>query len=150
MDRDFLKRSIRASVIVTAILAPFTFLYFGIPTGWGFVAGAVWNIINVYLLSQVIINLITPHQSNKKLGAVAGILKFPVLYGIGFVILSYTNPSVYGIMAGVLLILAIFFFKKKGIFFIKDNRYLLPEHLLSGEEELWKQLMAHTAAERRK
>lgn len=118
MDRDFLKRSIRASVIVTAILAPFTFLYFGIPTGWGFVAGAVWNIINVYLLSQVITNLITPHPSNKKLGAVAGVLKFPVLYGIGFVILSYTNPSVYGIMAGFSLILAIFLLKAIGISYL--------------------------------
>ena len=118
MDRDFLKRSIRASVIVTAILAPFTFLYFDIPTGWGFVAGAAWNIINVYLLSQVITNLITPHQSNKKLGAVAGVLKFPVLYGIGFVILSYTNPSVYGIMAGFSLILAIFLLKAIGICYL--------------------------------
>ena len=118
MDRDFLKRSIRASVIVTAILAPFTFLYFGIPTGWGFAAGAVWNIINVYLLSQVITNLFAPHPSNKKLGAVAGVLKFPVLYGIGFVILSYTNPSVYGIMAGFSLILAIFLLKAIGICYL--------------------------------
>src|SRR3989304_5435765 len=110
MDNDFIKRSIRASVIVTMILAPFTFYYLGIQTGWGFVAGAAWNIINVYLLSQVVVNLITPHPSNKKLVAVAGILKFPVLYGIGFVILSYTNPSVYGIMAGFSLILSIFFF----------------------------------------
>ncbi|OGW42096.1 MAG: hypothetical protein A2132_05140 [Nitrospirae bacterium RBG_16_43_11] len=118
MDRDFIKRSIRASAIVTVILAPFTFYYFGISTGWGFAAGAVWNIVNVYLLSQVVTNLITPHPSNKKLGAIAGVLKFPVLYGIGYVILSYTNPSVYGIMAGFTLILAIFLLKAIGIYYL--------------------------------
>ncbi|MCC6543307.1 MAG: hypothetical protein IT392_02250 [Nitrospirae bacterium] len=118
MERNFLKRSIRASVIVTVILFPFTLYYFGIHTGWGFVAGSAWNIVNVYLLSQVVINLITPHPSNKKLGAVAGILKFPVLYGIGYVILSYTNPSVYGIMAGFTLILGIILLKAIGIYYL--------------------------------
>lgn len=118
MDRDFIKRSIRASVVVTVILTPFTFLYLGVQTGWGFTAGAAWNIINVYLLSQVIINLITPHPSNRKLGAVAGVIKFPVLYAIGYLILRYTNPSVYGIMAGFSLILAIFFLKAIGIYYL--------------------------------
>ncbi len=118
MDRNFLKRSIRTSVIVTVILSPFTLFYFGIQTGWGFTAGALWNIINVYLLSQVVTNLITPHPSNKTLGAVAGILKFPVLYGIGYIILSYTNPSIYGIMAGFSLILAIFLLKAIGGYYL--------------------------------
>ena len=118
MDRDFLKRSIRTSIIVTVISSPFTLLYLGYPIAWGFVAGAAWNIINVYLLSQVITNLITPHPSNKTLGAVAGILKFPVLYGIGYVILRYTNASVYGIMAGFSLILAIFLLKAIGIYYL--------------------------------
>ncbi len=115
MDRDFLKRSIRASIIITVIVAPFTLLYFGIQAGWGFVAGSAWNIINVFLLSQVVTNLITPHHSNKKLGAAAGVLKFPVLYGVGFVIIRYTNPSLYGIIAGFSLILAVFILKATGI-----------------------------------
>lgn len=118
MDRDFLKRSLRASIIVTVILTPFTLLYFDIPTGWGFAAGAVWNIVNVYLLSQVVTNLITPHPSNKRLGAAAGVIKFPVLYGIGYLILRYTNPSVYGIMAGFSLILTIFLLKATGIYYL--------------------------------
>ena len=84
MEKDFIKKSIKASIIVAAIFTPFLLLYFGSTFMYGFIAGAAWNITNVFLLLQLVTNLITPAESNKKFGVVAGLMKFPILYGIGY------------------------------------------------------------------
>lgn len=129
MNGDFIKRSLKVSIIITLIFAPFLFHYLGQSVAWGFIAGAAWNILNVYLLSQAITRLVVPanadHGDNTDKGTavVAGLLKFPVLYGLGYVFVRYTNASVYGIMAGFSLILIVFVLKALGIYIHKNISY---------------------------
>ncbi|HZX48639.1 MAG TPA: hypothetical protein VFF47_05420 [Nitrospirota bacterium] len=117
MENDLIKRSIRTSVIVAVILIPFLYLYLGSTFTYGFIAGAAWNIVNVFLLFHLITNLITPAESNKGLGVIAGVIKFPLLYGAGYIVIRYTDVSLYGILAGFSLILLIFALKALGIFY---------------------------------
>jgi len=123
MDKELIERSIRVSLMITILFAPFAFLYFGYHAAWGFVAGAGWNIANVYLLSRLVMNLITPLPSGKQKisGAMAGVFKFPVLYGIGYGIIRYTDVSPYGILAGFSLILAVFALKALGIYYLNTS-----------------------------
>jgi len=126
MNRDFIKRSLRVSIIVTLLFVPFLFLYLGQSATWGFIAGAAWNILNVYLLSQVITQLVVPANAghaDKGPAALAGLLKFPVLYGLGYVFVRYANASVYGIMAGFSLILIVFVLKALGIYIYRNISY---------------------------
>jgi len=116
MKLDFIQRSIRISTGITILLAPFLFLYLGASQALGFMAGAFWNIINVFLLSRLLKMFVPSSPFNKKWGAAAGILKFPVLYGAGYVLLRYTNLSPYGIIAGFSLILTVFLLKALGIY----------------------------------
>jgi len=113
---DFIQRSIRISAGITLLFAPFLFFYLETSFALGFMAGAFWNIINVFLLSRLLKILLPTSSINKKWGAAAGILKFPVLYGAGYFLLRYTNLSLYGIMTGFSLILAVFLLKALGIY----------------------------------
>lgn len=116
MEKDFIHRSLKISIIVAIIFIPFLFAYFGISIALGFMAGAAWNIINVFLLHKVTSMTVLPPASNRKWGVLAGILKFPVLYGIGYAILRYTQISLYGIMSGFSLVLLIFVLKALGVY----------------------------------
>ncbi len=117
MEKDLIKRSIKASLIVAVIFTPFLYLYTGSNFTYGFIAGAAWNIVNVFLLFHLVTNLITPVASNKGFGLIAGVIKFPLLYGAGYAVIRYTDVSLYGILAGFSLILFIFALKALGTFY---------------------------------
>ncbi len=117
MQKDFIRRSLKVSAVVTILFSPFLLVYFGPSIALGFMAGAVWNIINVFLLYWVLTMPLATTPSNKRWGAMAGILKFPVLYGTGYIIIRYTNLSLYGIIAGFSLILIVFVLRVSGIYF---------------------------------
>lgn len=50
-------------------------------------------------------------------------MKFPVLYGLGYVFVRYANASVYGILAGFSLILIVFVLKALGIYIYRNISY---------------------------
>ena len=116
MDRGFINRSIKAAVIVTLIFSPFVLLYFGRSAFLGFFAGAVWNILNVFLLSKILSIVLLQSRKEKIGGIIAAIIKFPVLYGGGFLILNLIDLSIYGILAGFSIILIVFVLKTLGIY----------------------------------
>ncbi|HAS18336.1 MAG: hypothetical protein A2Y48_09275 [Nitrospirae bacterium RIFCSPLOW2_12_42_9] len=120
MDKDFINRSLKVSTIVAIIFAPFLLLYFNLYITMGIMAGAIWNIVNILLLSQIFTMFTSPEKLNKKWAVLAGIIKFPVLYGGGYAIIKYTNISLYGIIAGFPLVLAVFVLRVLGIYFKKN------------------------------
>lgn len=120
MDKDFIKRSLKVSTIVAFIFAPFLLIYFGLYITMGIMAGAIWNIVNILLLSQIFTMFTSPEKLNKKWAVLASIIKFPVLYGAGYAIIKYTDVSLYGIILGFPLVLAVFVLKVLGIYFKKN------------------------------
>ena len=117
LDTDFIKRSLRVSIIVTIIVIPLISVYFSGSITMGFMAGSAWNIINLFLLTKLLNMFIMPHKVNKKWGIAAGIIKFPVLYGIGYIIIRYTNISRYGIMCGISVVLIVMVLKALGLYY---------------------------------
>ena len=117
MDGDFIKRSLRVSIIITIIVIPLISVYFSGSITMGFMAGSAWNIINLFLLTKLLNMFIMPHKVNKKWGIAAGIIKFPVLYGIGYIIIRYTNISRYGIMCGISVVLIVMMLKALGLYY---------------------------------
>ena len=117
MDGDFIKRSLRVSIIITIIVIPLISVYFSGSITLGFMAGSAWNIINLFLLTKLLNMFIMPHEFSKKWGIAAGIIKFPVLYGIGYIIIRYTNISRYGIMCGISVVLIVMMLKALGLYY---------------------------------
>lgn len=116
-DRNFIIKSLKIAAVITIIFAPFSLVYFNTSVAIGFTAGAVWNILNVYLLFQASNVLVPSEQADeakKMMGIIAGIVKFPVLYGLGYVIIKYTGASLYGIIAGFSLIFVVLVLRAVG------------------------------------
>ncbi len=113
-DRNFIIKSLKIAVVITIILAPFSLVYFSPSVAIGFTAGAVWNILNVYLLFQASNVLVPSDEAKKMMGIIAGIVKFPVLYGLGYVIIKYAGASLYGIIAGFSLIFVVLVLRAVG------------------------------------
>jgi hypothetical protein len=68
-----------------------------------FLVGAAWSAVN-FLLIFSILKISILEQPKTKLGAIL-LIKFPVLYLIGFLILSSGLFPISGIMAGLTLVL---------------------------------------------
>lgn len=114
VDRNFIISSLKTALVVTIIFAPFVQLYFGTYFTLGFMAGAIWNILNVFLLFKVSNILVPSYESNKTRGLVSGMLKFPLLFGAGYMVIKYTRVSLYGIMLGFSLLLVVFILRAAG------------------------------------
>lgn len=118
LDKGFVDRSLKAALIVTFIFSPFIFVKLGPSIFLGFFAGAIWNIINVFLISKMV-SLFLFHnkfKGNKLLSTIAFLIKFPLLYGGGFWLIAYLHPSIYGVLAGFSIILIVFILKLAGIY----------------------------------
>lgn len=114
VGHNFIIRSLKTALVVTIIFAPFVQLYLGTYFTLGFLAGAIWNIINVYLLFKVSNLLVPSYESQKTRGLISGMLKFPALFGAGYLIIKYTHVSLYGIMLGFSLLLIVFILRAVG------------------------------------
>lgn len=79
--------------------------------GLGFLVGVVWSLINFYLLKRLITELITPAETRKDIAVVLGMLKFPILYGVGYLIVASDYFSIYMLLAGFSLIFLVMLLK---------------------------------------
>jgi hypothetical protein len=88
LDLAFLTRCLK----VTALLALLGCLFAAVYVGWGwalgFLLGAAWGIGNLYLLRALIGKVV--RQGGRDTWAIVGLvlIKFPLLYALGFVVLS--------------------------------------------------------------
>lgn len=87
MDLEFLARVRRASIATGAVLGVFVAVYVGLGAGAACAAGIAWSLVNLHFIAELIKRVIT-NQERSKRGIVAVLLvKFPALYGMGFLLL---------------------------------------------------------------
>lgn len=100
MDLAFLARVRKMSAIVGAIAAVPVATYWGLWTGAAWIAGVAWSLVNLFFIGEVIRNVITAEERNMLRILVAVAIKFPVLYGVGFVLLWVEQLPVGALVAG--------------------------------------------------
>lgn len=84
-------------------------LYQGFYDGLGIFLGGCWGGMNLLLIRYLTENLlISPEKHFLKLICLVG-LKFPLLYGFGYILLSFSVLPLYSLLIGFfILLLAIF------------------------------------------
>jgi hypothetical protein len=100
MDLDLLKRVRKTSILIGLPLSAVISTYWGISAGGGWVAGAAWSLVNLYFLGSLVRKVITPGDRDVPSIVVTVFIKFPVLYGAGFLLLWNGYLSVAGLVAG--------------------------------------------------
>jgi hypothetical protein len=97
---EFLDRVRRTSVATGLIVSLAVWIYAG-PAGAGaFLLGCAWSLLNIHLLRILVRLAVNDPKSQKlRIGAVL-ILKVPVLYGVGYLLIETKWLPVVGLLAG--------------------------------------------------
>jgi hypothetical protein len=90
--------------------------------GLGVLAGSFWNLVNFYLII-ILTQALFPKEgavNRKKLILLFGV-KFPVLYGLGYLILRFSNLSMIGILLGFSLLFLVIVARSMGYFLVQNQ-----------------------------
>lgn len=120
MDIKFLYRALKTSLVVAILTAGFSLVYGYYSFAKGFFLAALWSIVNLWFICLLARLLFTPLEKgssprvNKTKTVLLVLLKFPVLYTVGYIALRYGNLSIYAVLAGFSLVFLVIALKAAG------------------------------------
>ena len=114
MDLDFLRRVRTTSIITALVLFPFAAVYLGVSWGAGWLLGCAWSLINLAAIGFFVRELTTPDKRRRTHLIVIFMVKLPVLYGLGFVLLYIGWLPVTSLLAGFIWPLVVITLKMVG------------------------------------
>jgi hypothetical protein len=124
---EFIDRVIKTTLIFALFAAPFLILYLGFSFGISVLIGAIWGVLNLLAIKFVIVSLVKPGKRNLKFGLLVLFFKIPVLYGIGYFLLTWDYLSVGGRIWGFSGILIVSVLKGLSRSLLKMDKDLNPE-----------------------
>jgi len=113
LDPSFLRRVLRGSLVVSALGGLVGASLVSGDWGLGFAAFGLWATANIWALARVLRLLVGPRRSPVEL-ILALVLKMPVLYGVGFLLLWQGGFPPVSVVCGISVPLAVIFLKMIG------------------------------------
>ncbi len=115
MGLEFIHRVIKTSLVVSALGFLFVTVYFDFKFGGGILAGAIWCSLNLLFLTHLITEVFTPAKEVKKGKVVMiALIKFPLLYAAGYLLLKINFFPAESLLSGFTLIFLVMFLKALG------------------------------------
>ena len=114
MGLEFINRVIRTSLIVSVLLFLFVAVYRNFPFGLGLFLGTAWGCLNLFFITQTIVEAFSLKKPNKGKLMLILLVKFPLLYSAGYLLLRLKYFPVESLLIGFTLIFAITFLKALG------------------------------------
>lgn len=123
MDLRFIDRVIKSTLILAAILFPFFALYISMNFALAVLLGACWGCLNLLAIRFIVVSLLTPHKKNLSLGLIVLFVKLPILYGIGYLLVTWNYLPIGGLLWGFSGILIVMVLKVLGRLYLGlDNK----------------------------
>jgi len=123
VDLRFVDRVIKSTLILAAFLFPFFALYIGMNFALAVFLGAFWGCLNLLAIRIIVVSLLTPHQKSLTLGLIILFIKLPVLYGIGYLLITWNYLPISGLLWGFSGILIVTVLKALGRMYLGlDNK----------------------------
>ena len=123
MDLRFIDRVIKSTLILAAILFPFFAIYISMNFALAVILGASWGCLNLLAIRFIVVSLLTPHRKNLSLGLIVLFVKLPVLYGIGYLLITWNYLPIGGLLWGFSGILIVMVLKVLGRLYLGlDNK----------------------------
>lgn len=126
MEIKFIQNTIKSTFFLAVFCSLFINFYFSFFDALSFLVGSVWACANLVLIKSLVENLLV--SSSRRLLKILGFLaiKFPLLYFIGYLLLSNEYLLPINILLGFSLIFIVIFFNGlKGVLFGKLTLVLL-------------------------
>ena len=115
MGLDFINRVIKTTLLLGALIFVFGSYYFDWTYSLGIFTGVLWGCANLWFIRQFIVNYLTTGDRNAGKLALFALIKFPILYGAGFLILWLGWFPVASFVIGFSLIFLVVVFKALGL-----------------------------------
>jgi hypothetical protein len=122
IDHDFIRRVIKTTIIVTIFVALFTTSYYNIHFAFGLVIGSMWNIINFWLIRLVVVGGLSKTPIRKSKLLILILVKFPLLYGLGYLIVRFGKFTAGSLLCGFSLLFIVLLLKTLGILILTKNK----------------------------
>jgi hypothetical protein len=115
MGPEFINRVIKTSLVVSALGFLFVTVYYNFKFGAGILVGTIWGCVNLYFLTSLITEIFSPGKEVRK-GKVLliALVKFPLLYLVGYVLLIIKFFPPISLVLGFTLLFLVMFLKALG------------------------------------
>jgi hypothetical protein len=115
MGPEFIHRVIKTSLVVAALGFLFVTVYYNFRFGAGILVGTIWGCLNLYFLTNLITEIFSPGKEVKKSKVLLiALVKFPLLYLVGYVLLIIKYFPAVSLVSGFTLIFLVMFLKALG------------------------------------
>lgn len=114
MNRDFLARAYRSTLVLTALALLFVGTYLGAKTALGVGAGAVLGVVNLRLVEELVVHWLRPGGARVWRVLLAAALKLALVYGGGWLLLARGYVAPGAVAAGFPAVLFVIFLKALG------------------------------------
>lgn len=100
MGLEFLTRVRNTSIVTALVLSIVVTTYWGFVVGTAFVLGVAWSLVNLYFIG-LLVRALTSRDDKRRLRlTLLFLIKVPVLYGLGFLLLASGRIPVTVLLAG--------------------------------------------------
>lgn len=115
MGIEFIHRVIKTSLVAAVLCFLFVTVYYNFKFGAGILAGSVWGCLNLWFLTQLVVEIFSPGKEVKKGKVIViAVVKFPLLYAAGYFLLKINYFPPLGLVSGFTLIFLVMFLKAMG------------------------------------
>jgi hypothetical protein len=114
MGIEFINRVIKTSLVVSVIIFVCVTFYYDFKFGSGILVGTGWSCLNLYFLANLIKEALNPQKPKKTKVTLIILVKFPLLYLLGYLILRLNYFPVLSLLSGFTLIFLVIFLKALG------------------------------------
>jgi hypothetical protein len=117
MGLEFLRRVHRSSILSALLLFAVITTYAGFPAGLATVVGCGWSLVNLLLIGYFVKTLMD--RSSKVRMVLIALVKVPVLYGFGFLLLKVNYLPAEFLLVGFMWPLVVITLKAMGRLILK-------------------------------
>lgn len=115
MGVEFIYRVIKTSLVLAVLGFLFVTVYYNFRFGGGILTGAVWGCLNLLFLTNLITEVFSPGKEIKKGKIILiAVVKFPLLYAAGYVLLWIKYFPAESLLIGFTLLFVVMFLKAMG------------------------------------
>ena len=120
MGLEFIKRTYRTTLIVAILVFLYTWGYYSFSSAVGILTGTVWGCLNLFFVTSLVTSFIKTGEKDYTKIWILLLVKFPILYGLGFLALKidYFNPLSF--LLGFTLVLAVIVLKVLGKYLVES------------------------------
>jgi len=111
---DFIRRVMATSGVLGVLALLFVSAYYDWRFGLGVFLGTAWGIANFHFLSELVVAAVTPGIPDKRKTVLLALIKFPVLYFAGYLLLKHTGLPVLSSLIGFSLLFVVVVLKVLG------------------------------------